>query len=281
MTLGAPRRITRIDSLDSPTLEPYRTLRRILEHRAKGIFVAEGEKVVRRLIESNLAVVSALMTQEWLDKYSSILDDRQIEESVFVAEKNQLEQIVGFGLHQGIMAIGRVPEQLNLFDLAKDCTKPRLFVAADGIANSENMGVIVRNCAAFGAQVLVFDKTSCDPYLRRSVRNSMGTIFNLPIVKVNNLAESLKRLRDEFSVKVIGADPKNDSKEISGFDLSGDICLLFGSEGEGISPEIIEQCDARIKIPMYHDVDSINVASSVGVVLYEAARQRIRRSVHS
>jgi len=108
----------------------------------------------------------------------------------------------------------------------------------------------------------------------------MGTIFNLPIAKIDNLSVSLKSLRDEFSITPIAADPKSNSEEISEVDLSVDICLVFGSEGEGISHEISEQCSARIKIPMYHDVDSINVASSVGVILYEAVRQRSGQDFH-
>ena len=273
-------RVTKIDSLDLPDLEPYRTMRRPVEHRSMGIFVAEGEKVVRRFVESNLKIVSMLMTQEWLNEYSVLLDNREIEEGIFVAEKSHLEQIVGYRLHQGIMAIGRVPEKVDLFDFTKKSSRPRLFVTVDGIANSENMGVIVRNCVAFGAQVLIFDETSCDPYLRRSVRNSMGTIFNLSIAKVDDLSGSMKKFRDEFSIKVIAADPKKESCEISGFDLSGDICLVFGSEGEGISREILDHCSTRLFIPMYHDMDSINVASSVGVVLYEAVRQRKKQVVH-
>jgi tRNA G18 (ribose-2'-O)-methylase SpoU len=245
-----------------------------MEHRVKGIFVAEGEKVVCRLIESNLDVVSILLTQEWLDKYFIILNDRQVEHGVFVAEKNQLEQIVGYGLHQGIMAIGRVPEPLDVLTFAKRCPEPRLFVAIDGIANSENMGVIVRNSAAFGVQVLIAGETSCDPYLRRSVRNSMGTIFKLPIAKVDKLSETLMKLRDGFSIRIVAADPKHDSVEITSIDLKKDICLVFGSEGEGISREVLDRCDVRVKIPMWQDVDSINVASSAGVVLYETARQR-------
>jgi tRNA G18 (ribose-2'-O)-methylase SpoU len=267
-------RITKVDSLDQPDLEPYRTLRRTMEHRARGIFVAEGEKVVRRLIESSLKVVSILLTQEWLDEYSPILENSQVEEGVFVAEKSQLEQIVGYGLHQGIMGIGRVPEPVDLLEFSRKCSKPRSFVAVDGIANSENMGVIVRNCAAFGVQVLIAGEKSCDPYLRRSVRNSMGTIFNLPIAKVDKLSGTLKNLRDEFSIQIIAADPKSDSENISDVDLTKDICLIFGSEGEGISQQVLEKCDVRMKIPMCHDVDSVNVASSVGVVLYEAIRQR-------
>lgn len=271
-------RVIKIDSLDVPALEPYRTMRRPMEHRAEGIFVAEGQKVVRRLVESNLEVVSLLLTQEWLDKYSDVLSNCQIEQGVFVAGKKQLEQIVGYGLHQGIMAIGKVPGSLDIWKMSKEYSSPNLFVAVDGIANSENMGVIVRNCAAFGVQALIAGETSCDPYLRRSVRNSMGTIFTLPVIKADKLADVLKKLRDDFLFQIIAADPKSDSVEMTTVNLTKDICLVFGSEGEGISGEILKHCSLRMKIPMYHDVDSINVASSVGVVLYETARQRGKSS---
>lgn len=151
-------RVTKINSLDLPELEPYRNMRRPLEHRAQGIFVAEGEKVVHRLIESNLQIVSILLTLDWLEKYSNILDNRRVEKNIFVGEKSRLEQIVGYGLHQGIMAIARVPQSLDVLDISQRSSKPRLFVAVDGIANSENMGVIIRNCAAFGVQVLLAGK---------------------------------------------------------------------------------------------------------------------------
>jgi tRNA G18 (ribose-2'-O)-methylase SpoU len=266
--------VREITSLDLPVLEPYRTLRRTSEHRKRGIFVAEGEKVVRRLIESDLSVLSVLLTPEWLGVYFPLLEAREVEEGVFVAKKGLLETIVGYELHQGIMAIGKVPEQINVLKEASILFPPRLFVAVDGVANSENMGVIVRNCAAFGTQVLIAGETSCDPYLRRSVRNSMGAIFKLPVSKTAKLSDLLTELKRIVPMRIIAADPKIDSIEIKNVDLTTDICLVFGSEGEGISRNVIEQCDVRIKIPMCHDIDSINVASSVAVALYEVHRQR-------
>ncbi len=266
--------IIQIDSLSLPELEPYRTMRRTLEHRAKGIFVAESEKVVRRLLESDLKVVSILLTRGWLNIYENLLENRQIGNGIFVGEKSLLEQIVGCGLHQGIMAIGRVPASVAIFDLLNKFPNPRLLVASDGIANSENMGVIVRNCAAFGVQALIAGETSCDPYLRRSVRNSMGTIFKLPIASAEKLSIVLKRLRDEFSFQIVAAHPQSGSKDIADADFSKDICIVFGGEGKGISEEILDECSIRVRIQMQNDVDSINVASSVGVVLYETIRQR-------
>lgn len=267
-------KLTRIESLEVPELEPYRTMRRPADHRASGIFVAEGEKVVRRLVQSDLDIVSVLMTKEWMDTYSGLLSEKEIEEGAFVAEKRLLEEIVGYRLHQGIMAIGRVPAPVDVFKMQKRPRGSFLLVAADGIANSENMGVMVRNCAAFGVDALIVGETSCDPYLRRSVRNSMGTIFQLRISNVENLRDNLRRLREDFSFDIVAAHPRSDSVNIDEIDLTKNVCLVFGSEGEGITQGVLDECTIRTKIPMHNDVDSMNVASSVGVILYEAARQR-------
>lgn len=264
----------RADSLSIPGLAPYLTMRRPNEHREKGIFVAESEKVVRRLVQSDLKIISMLLTKEWFERYSPMLEDRSIEEGVFVAEKKFLEEIVGYRLHQGIMAIGRVPRQTDFFNLRKRIGRPHLFVALDGIANSENMGVIVRNCAAFGVDAMIVGETSCDPYLRRSVRNSMGTVFRLDVLQTENLLDTLKTIRQEFGMRLIAAHPQEGSAPINEVDLTSDVCIIFGSEGEGISPRVLEKCDARLTVPMRGYVDSINVGSSVGVVLYEASRQR-------
>jgi len=266
-------RVMEIDSLSLPELEPYLTMRRPNEHREKGIFVAEGDKVVQRLVQSQLKVVSFLMTREWFDDCSDMLEQREIEVGVFIARKELLEEIVGYGLHQGIMAIGRVPVSVDVYEFADKIQKPRLLVAVDGIANSENMGVIVRNCAAFGVEMLIVGETSCDPFLRRAVRNSMGTIFDLKVARVATLAETLKVLREQKSMKIIAADPKDESISVIEVDLDDDVCLVFGSEGEGISDKVVQECNIRTKIPMKNEVDSINVASSVGVMLYECWRQ--------
>ncbi len=249
-------------------------MRRPVGHREMGIFIAEGEKVVRRLVQSDIKIVSILLTEEWMAEYSPLLADRKVEEGVFVAGKKLLEEIVGYKLHQGIMAIGRVPEQAEVFASDKPRNGRRLLVALDGVANSENMGVIVRNCAAFGVEALIVGKTSCDPYLRRSVRNSMGTIFNLPIVKCEHLVTVLESMRNEHGLRIVAANPRDGAVDVSSADLSGDLCVVFGSEGDGISPEVLAACDTNVLIPMHRDVDSINVGSSVGVILYECARQR-------
>jgi len=267
-------RVVTVTALDDEGLRPYQTLRRPLEHQQDGIFVAEGEKVVRRLLDSSLAVRSVLLTPEWFDVYRPALEAKQADVVVYVAQKPLLESIVGFHLHQGIMAVAAIPRPATLQEaLARSC-RPRLFVAVDGLTNAENLGVLVRNCAAFGVDALVVGETSSSPYLRRAVRNSMGTVFHLPVVHVNNLVETLQDLRTIHGLRVLAAHPHAGHQTLSVAALKNDCCIVFGSEGEGIAPHVLTACDDQFAIPMKSGVDSLNVASASAVVLYEVSRQR-------
>lgn len=265
------KKVKEISNLTLPGLEPYQTLRRPETHIQQGIFVAEGEKVVRRLMESGLTIVSMLMTPEWFHElkppYTGI--------SVYVASKNLLESIVGFRLHQGIMAVAKVPEQEPWNDLMTRLQQPYLFVALDGLNHAENVGVVVRNCGAFGVQAILVGKTSSHPYLRRAVRNSMGAVFSLPVYSVEDLPQTLASLKDDHLTAIIGADPKG-SQSIYESDLARNVCLVFGNEDTGISPEVLNVCSSQIAIPMSNSTDSINVASASAVFLNEIARQRNR-----
>jgi tRNA G18 (ribose-2'-O)-methylase SpoU len=265
----------KIDSFDLPELQPYRTMRRQAEHREQGIFVAEGEKVVRRLLDSRLTVVSLLLPQKWLDDLSPLLRIRPEPISVFVAEKELLETLTGFSMYQGLLAVGKVPAQISLAALLERSARPRLLAAADGLSNAENLGALVRNCAAFNAQGLITGETSCSPFLRRAVRSSMGTIFQLPIVESTSLAGTLRELRAQ-GIHCFAAHPHAAGKSLSATDLNGNCCLVFGSEGAGISAGILANCDEAVAIPMPPAVDSLNVGSAAAVFLYEANRQRRR-----
>src|SRR5688572_13030239 len=149
-----------ISSLDAPELEPYRTMRRSETHRARQIFVAEGEKVVRRLLESPLPVLSVLLPPKWIDEYRPLLDARPEMIPTYTADKDTLEQLVGFSMYQGVLAIGRIPKLPSLSDVIAATPSPRLFVAIDGLTNAENLGGLIRNCAAFGVHALLVSQTS-------------------------------------------------------------------------------------------------------------------------
>ncbi|HTX19624.1 MAG TPA: RNA methyltransferase [Bacteroidota bacterium] len=270
------QQIQRIDSMLVPELEPYRTLKRPLEHRKGGFFVAEGERVVRRLFESSLRIRSILLTDEWLKVYRNLIECRQEQINVFLAELRMMESIVGFQLHKGIMAIADIPPSVTLEQAVGSASKPYIFVAVDGVMNSENVGVIVRNCASFGVDALIVGETSCDPYLRRSVRNSMGNVFALPVVRPPRLADELAKVRTRFGARIVAAHPRATSVKVGEVDFSSDCCIVFGAEGDGVSAPVLDLCDVTTLIPMLKGVDSINVASASAVVLYEVQRQRGR-----
>lgn len=262
-----------ITTLDLPELAPYRTMQWQKEHREQGIFVAEGETVVYRLLESDLPVISLLLPEERLDLYRPLLERRAESIQVYTASKSLLESMVGFSMYQGVLAIAKVPGTVSLDHLLRHAPQPLLLVAADGVSSAENIGALARSCAAFGAQALIYNETSCSPYLRRAVRNSMGTIFKLAVVEITGLDRTLQYLRSH-QIQTIAAHPHRPEHKLSAADLRAGTCLVFGSEGHGISAPVLAACDQAVHIPMQNNVDSLNIASAAAVFLHEAARQR-------
>jgi len=266
--------VRQIENLDLPELAPYRTLKRPTEHETQGIFVAEGDKVVRRLLESQFEVLSVLLPTARLAEFESRLAARPEEQiPVYaIAKKGVLEELIGFEMFQGVLAVGRIPTAATL-DSILNTPKPRLFVAVDGLTSAENMGVLARNCAAFGVQALIVGETCASPFLRRAVRNSMGTIFRLPVLQSPNLATSMIQLRQR-GLRCLAAHPHTEQSFLGGTNLAGDVCLAFGSEGHGLSKAVLAACDQAVAIPMSASVDSLNVSAAAAVFLYEASRQR-------
>ncbi len=264
-----------INTLELPALAPYRTMRLQHEHRREHLFVAEGEKVVRRLLASRLTLLSLLMPPAWVADLASILHARPEHLPVYVAEKPVLESLTGFSMYQGLLAVARIPAPVSLPGAMAASPAPRLFAAVDGLTNAENLGALVRNCVAFGVQALVVGETCAHPYLRRAVRASMGGIFQLPLVEPATLAEALGELR-AHGVHCVAAHPHTDQRTLAQAQLAGDCCLVFGSEGYGLAPAVRAACDEAVAIPMPPEVDSLNVGSAAAVFLYEANRQRGR-----
>lgn len=266
--------IFQIQSLDIKELQPYRTLKRAVDHINDGIFVAEGEKVVNRLIESSLNIISFLMSYDWYEKMQERLKKVDDRVKVYLGEKRLLEEITGFGLHQGIMAVAKIPKTYKIQEIISDISKHYFFVALDGLTNSDNLGVIVRNCLAFNVDALIVGETCSNPFLRRAVRQSMGAIFELPVIQSKNLIDDLKVLKQSYNFKIIASDANPKLSKSIQPDFNGNNCIVFGSEGSGIRQNIIEICDERIMIPINNKVDSLNVASASAVFLYEVFKYR-------
>ena len=260
---------------NAPALSPYRTMRWQEPQRQQGIFVAEGEKVVRRLLECDLEVVSLLLPEKWYEQYADLLAKRpEAEIPVFTAEKEVLEKLTGYSFYQGVLAVGRVPKKLTIEDVLRTKTEqPRLLTVLDAVSNAPNMGGLIRNCVAFGVDALVVGETCCSPWLRRSVRSSMGTIFKLPIVEAVKLPESIEGMRRN-GIRIIAAHAHAEEKSLTQIDFRGDCAVVFGSEGNGLSKEVLAVCDEEVVIPMQNQVDSLNVGTAGAIFLYEVSRQR-------
>ena len=220
--------VRKIESFDSPELQPYATMRRSRNHEQEGLFVAEGPKVVARLLESHFVVESVVLPGKCLREFQPLLEKRPEDVPVYVAEKKMLESLTGFSMFQGVLAVGRIPAPVSLEKVLAETPKPRLFVALDALTNAENLGAVVRNCVAFGVQAVVVGETSSSPFLRRSVRNSMGTILQLPIVELARIGQwrrqgisshttemTLVECLNEFrarGIRCVAAHPHTDKK---------------------------------------------------------------------
>ncbi len=263
-----------VQALDAPELALYRTLKRVEEHERAGVLVAANIKVVKRLLASRFTVVSALLTPAWLEKLEPQLRARaEADISVYVAEQKLLETITGYVMHQGALAVAQIPPLPDLETLLKNSPRPLLLAAVEGIASAENLGAIVRSCAAFGVHFLIVGETCGSPFQRRAVAGSMGTIFEQPLVRVDHLMETVTALRAR-GVQCFAAHPRPGAKKLAAADLRGDCCLVFGAEGPGLTPTVIAACDDTVEIPMPSHMNSLNVAVASAVFLYEATRQR-------
>ena len=269
--------IHRLEETDLPELEPFRTMRRRKDMDRLNQFVAEDRKIVRRLFDSRFAyrIISLLVTDECLEEFRIELELIPEPVIAYIADKPTIERISGFHCKEGIKVMAQILEPHTIDGVLDSVAKPQLLIGCDGLTNAENMGAIVRNGAAFGADAVVVSEDSTSPYLTRTIRASMGTLFELPCVQPENFFNTLRDLKWR-GFTLVGAHPHTDQCSLANADLNRDCVLIFGSEGHGISERIRKLCDELVVIPMSGKVDSLNVGSSVAVFLYEAARQRGR-----
>lgn len=265
--------IKTVEQLDAPELAIYLTLRRVDEHERARVLVAANIKTVRRLLASRFTVVSALLTPRWFAELEPLFRVRTEDVTIYIAEPKQLETITGYQMHQGALAVARIPPAADFETLLNNSPKPLLLAAIEGLASAENVGAVVRNCAAFGAHFLLVGETCGSPYQRRAVAGSMGTIFEQPVLQVNNLVETLNALRLR-GVRCLAAHPRPGARQLAAADLRGDCCFVFGAEGPGLTPAVLAACDDVVEIPMPLHMNSLNVAAATAVFLYEATMQR-------
>ncbi|MBX7156647.1 MAG: RNA methyltransferase [Bacteriodetes bacterium] len=254
--------MTVITDTNDKRIEPYHSLRDKAEsEQSKHHFIAEGEKVVKRILKSSIQISSMFAAERYYIENKELIDSRIPPELQFVAGQNVMNAIVGFRMHQGILAHAKTPPSAPLSSLGK------VIVALNGIVDSENVGSILRNCAAFGVDSLIADATTSSPWLRRSVRVSMGCIFQMNIHFSQSLPETLHELRTQYGYTVVTAELDSRSVPLASLSVQTPLVLVFGSEGYGVHEDVLVASNHIAHIPISNSVDSLNVAATSAVFL--------------
>jgi tRNA G18 (ribose-2'-O)-methylase SpoU len=257
---------------DHPALQPFKTLRRRDNNIPDGCFIGDGRKVVRRMLESDLRLRTVVFTDRWLEFFGKSIERRtEPDLRVLVVPKEVVDGIIGYKVHQGVMALAEIPPAPRLEDLARGPSP--FLVALDGVADAENVGAIVRTCAAFGVTGLIVGPGTCSPWVRRAVRVSLGGVLRVPVHATDSLPESLRHLGGR-GFACVAAHIHGEHRESWNTDFTGPSCLVFGGEAEGVTPEVLAACRHVVYIPMAPGWDCLNVTASVAALLYEAARSR-------
>ncbi|HOK14214.1 MAG TPA: RNA methyltransferase [Candidatus Kapabacteria bacterium] len=231
-------------------------------HIENNIFLTEGIVSFRKLLESNLKILSVLTTE----KYISVIQEftsRFTDVNIFVApDKKLIEIIIGFLPNEPIYAIARIPPQFSLDELGNR------IVFLDGVSKQENVGSIIRNALAFDIDSLIYSTESCFPYLRRVVRVSLGCVFSMKIAHSANSLETIALLRD-LGYSIIAIEQSDKSIDISSSISHQKACFVFGNESKGISKPILDIADEIIEIRTNKKAGSLNVAACSAIVFWK------------
>jgi tRNA G18 (ribose-2'-O)-methylase SpoU len=258
--------IHHIERSDDPRIAAYAEIGDHERVRARGLFVAEGRLVVRRLIESpRFEIASVVVTPAALAGLSDVVDGG--DWPVYVCGQEVVQTLTGIDFHRGCLALGRRPaEPLPLAHFAG----ARCLLALEGVGNPDNLGGLFRVGAAFGVDGVLLAPSCADPFYRKSIRTSVGHVLRVPFTTIDRWPASLDSLR-AAGLHVVALTPDPGAIPLREFAaaLTADArtILLLGAEGSGLTPEAMRTADHRVRIPMAADVDSLNVTVAAGIAL--------------
>jgi len=269
--------VVRIDNLADARLDDYRNVSDAELVRRRGLFVAEGRLVVRRLLAAGHHMVSLLLNEASLRSLEGELGSLVDRVPVYVCHTAELAEIVGFHFHRGCLALAKRPAERPLSDVLRHAT---LVLAMENVTDADNVGSAFRNAAAFGADAVLLS-ACCDPLYRKAVRTSMGSVLTLPFARTPELAGEIPALRSaEFTVIALTPDTRAESVEefLARRGRPEKMTLVVGNEGEGLSAATLSNSDVRLRIPVAATVDSLNLATASAIALYAFTTGRPRAS---
>lgn len=257
-----------IVSLSDPAAAPFASLTeaqlRNRLHPEEGLFIAESPKVIHVALDAGYRPVSLLCEERHLTGDAATIIERYPEMEVLTGSREILSRLTGYTLTRGVLCAMRRPELPAVEVLTRDATR---ICVIDGVVDTTNIGAIFRSAAALGIDAILLTPESCDPLNRRAVRVSMGSVFLVPWTWLDR---PVKALRD-LGFSTVAMALTDDSLPIDSPVLSAlpRIAIIMGTEGDGLSHEVISEADYVARIPMHHGVDSLNVAAASAIAFYQ------------
>ena len=259
--------IQRVAGADDPLLHDYVALTDVALRRVRepvdGLFIAEGETVIRRALRADYTPRSFLLAERWLVGLDDIIASRP-ELPILVADEDVLQSVTGYSVHRGALASFHRPIEHALSEVV--ATARRVVVLED-IVDHTNVGAVFRSSAALGVDAIVISPRCADPLYRRSVKVSMGAVFTVPWTRADHWPDAIDLLRERgFATLALTPQGETSLRDVA---HSERWALLLGTEGTGLSAEALARCDTGVRIPMSSGIDSLNVAAAAAVACYE------------
>ena len=234
----------------------------------QGLFIAESPKVIRVALQAGYEPMALLCEQRHIEGDAADIIKAHPEMPVYTGSRDLLSQLTGYTLTRGVLCAMRRKPEPRLEDILKDA---RRVCIIDSVCDTTNIGAIFRSAAALGIDAVLLTQSSCDPLNRRSIRVSMGTVFLVPWTWLNNY----QQLHDlGFKTAAMALTDKSISLSDPILKQQHRLAIIMGTEGEGLPLKTIEDADYTVRIPMYHQVDSLNVAAAAAVAFWELSLVR-------
>jgi len=278
--------VERITSAEDPRIEGYRATRDGVVARSRGSFLAEGRLVVRALLEHGVyRARSVLVTAAARDAIADAVETARVRWGegpvVYEADQRVMDAIVGFPIHRGCLAEGARGRIATAQEIAGAIAGDGVVVVIEGVNNHDNVGGIFRSALALGARAVFIDPGTVDPLYRKAIRVSIGAALRVPWGATGSVPEGLGPLRAS-GFRCVALTPGSDAEEIGAFverigveEGWGRIALVVGAEGPGVTRATQDACDARVKIAMAPDADSLNVSTAAAIALHRFRRDRV------
>jgi tRNA G18 (ribose-2'-O)-methylase SpoU len=264
--------IERIECANDPRTADYRTLGDPELVRARGLFIAEGRLVVRRIIEDGRFSIQSLLVNDAARRELAPALERVVATvPVYVCAGNAFRDVTGYNIHRGCLAIVERPAPLSVTWLLANAGT---LVVLEAVANPDNVGGVFRNAAALGGDAVLLSPTCCDPYYRKAIRTSMASVLRVPFARADAWPHVLSDVR-AAGFTIVALTPREPSEPLDAFARrrsSQRLALVAGTEGTGLSAAVEATADYRVRIPISDRVDSLNVAVAVGIALHALRR---------